>query len=85
MKVSDFKALAARIDTRPTQSRTELTPKELVVLHGLAAGMTQYEIADALCLSHETIRSRVQKLRGVLDARNLTHAVAIALRRGFIE
>lgn len=68
------------------QSRAlELTDRERVVLTLAARGNTYGEIAAKLGVSEETVRRQIADGRGRLGARNIAHAVAIALTRGIIE
>lgn len=63
----------------------EPTHRELDVLEMLALGMSDGEIAAALYVARETVKSHQRSLRSKLDARSRTHLVAIAIRRGFIQ
>lgn len=66
-------------------SRTKgLSARECEVLGLCASGLTGGEIAKALWLSEETVRSHVSKIRWKLGARNTAHAVAIGITRGLI-
>lgn len=62
-----------------------LTGRERDVLERLAEGRATEEIADILCVSPHTVRSRVKTLLRKLQARNREHAVAIALTEGVIH
>ena len=62
-----------------------LTERERAVLGLLAEGHRTDEIADTLCVSPHTIRSRIKQVLRKLGARNREHAVAIALSEGAIE
>ena len=62
-----------------------LTPAQLEVLREAAAGRTMSEIAAAQGRSPSTVKDHLDRARVRLRARNVTHAVAIALRRGVIE
>jgi len=55
-----------------------LTPRELEVLHLLAAGATNQEIADQLVISLTTVKKHIGSLFLKLAAENRTHAVARA-------
>ncbi len=55
-----------------------LTPRELEVLHLLAQGATNQEIADHLVVSLTTVKKHVGSLLLKLAAENRTHAVARA-------
>ena len=64
----------------------ELTAKERAILERAAEGDTTEETAPKVGLAVDTVRwYRNQRIRPKLDARNITNAVAIALRRGLIE
>jgi LuxR family quorum sensing-dependent transcriptional regulator len=67
-----------------TGSRARLTPRELAVLRLVAAGAQSREVAQALGLGEETIRSHLKKAESKLGVRNRTHAVAEALRQHLI-
>jgi LuxR family maltose regulon positive regulatory protein len=63
----------------PSSSLIEpLTPREQEVLHLLAAGATNREIADRLVVSLTTVKKHVGSLLLKLAAENRTHAVARA-------
>ena len=67
----EFKSVACRA----------LTQRELAVLRIASDGKTAKEIASALGLRMETVRSHFKKARTKLGARNRTHAVAVAMRQ----
>ena len=62
-----------------------LTPAEISVLRLIADGNANKQIADQLCVSEDTIKSRVKNILSKLGANDRTHAVTIALKRGIIE
>ena len=62
-----------------------LTPREIDVLRLIAAGHANKEIAAQLFLSEETVKSRVKNILSKLRANDRTHAVTIAVKRGFID
>jgi len=62
-------------------SCTSLTQRELSVLKTASDGATLEEIAGALSLGVETVRSHFKKAKAKLRARNRTHAVAEAMRQ----
>jgi DNA-binding CsgD family transcriptional regulator len=64
--------------------RTQLTSRELAVLRLASLGRTAPQIAKALDLGTETIRSHIKKARTKLGARTLTQSVAEALRQHLI-
>jgi DNA-binding CsgD family transcriptional regulator len=61
-----------------------LTPRELAVLRLVATGAQFREVAEALGLGEETVRSHLKKAQAKLGARNRTQAVAEALRQHLI-
>lgn len=63
----------------------QLTERELDVLRLIADGNANKEIAARLYISDETVKSHITNILEKLCARDRTHAVTIALRRGIIE
>jgi LuxR family quorum sensing-dependent transcriptional regulator len=61
-----------------------LTARELAVLRLVSTGAQFREVADALGLGEETVRSHLKKAQSKLGARNRTQAVAEALRQHLI-
>ena len=62
-----------------------LSAREKDVLTELAAGRNNAEIASALYLSPETVKSHVASLLGKLRVRDRTQAVILAYETGFIR
>jgi DNA-binding NarL/FixJ family response regulator len=56
-----------------------------VILAGLARGRRSCGIAEDLHTAHETVRSRMWRMRSRLGARNSAHAVAIAYEAGWMD
>jgi LuxR family quorum sensing-dependent transcriptional regulator len=67
-------------DVKRVGSRTQLTARELSVLRQASDGKTLLEIADALGLGEETVRSHFKKAQTKLGTRNRTQTVAEAMR-----
>ncbi len=61
-----------------------LTERELEVLHLLAQGMPNKEIAAQLVISERTAKFHVSAIMGKLGATNRTEAVSLAVQRGLI-
>jgi PAS domain S-box-containing protein len=72
-------------ETAPPTSTRKLTPRELQILQLLADGADTYDIARALRIAPETVKTHVRRLLPKLDARSRTHAVAIAFRRALVQ
>ena len=62
-----------------------LTHKELEVLRLIAAGNANKKIAAHLAISEESVKSRVKNILDKLGARDRTHAVTAALKRGIVD
>jgi DNA-binding NarL/FixJ family response regulator len=62
-----------------------LTSRELDVLRGAALGKSNEEIASSLYISTHTVKNHVKSILSKLGAFDRTHAVTVALKRGFIE
>ena len=73
-----------RGSTRPPRERV-LTVREREVLGRLAEGQSIEDIAGELVLSTETIRTHIRNAMNKLEANTRVHAIAIALREGFIS
>lgn len=79
---------AARFNGRTReveQALKGLTPREVDVLRGLAAGLDNAAVADRLHISTETVRSHVVRLLRKLDAESRLQAVLIAVRHGYLD
>lgn len=63
----------------------DLTTRELEVLKQIRAGNRNKEIAFQLSISETTVNFHVRNLMDKLRANDRAHAVAIAIRRGFLE
>jgi DNA-binding NarL/FixJ family response regulator len=62
-----------------------LTEREIEVLKQVAAGCSNKVVADRLQISEDTVKGHVRNILSKLGASDRTHAVTIALRRGFFE
>lgn len=62
-----------------------LTPRELEVLQLAAEGLRNKEIAYRLSIMEDTVKMHMRNLMQKLEAKDRTHAVTIAVRRGFIH
>jgi two-component system NarL family response regulator len=76
-------ALAMRLAER--MARTALSAREQEVLELVVQGLTNKEIAKALCISDITARNHVISLLAKLDAKDRTEAATIAIRRGLVK
>jgi DNA-binding NarL/FixJ family response regulator len=62
-----------------------LTPRELSVLRLASKGQSNRAIADALSISEDTVKSRMRNIMSKLGAEDRTHAVMVAIQRGFLD
>ena len=62
-----------------------LSPREIEVLEQVATGNSNKLIADRLDISEDTVKTHLRSILSKLNANDRTHAVTIALRRGFLD
>jgi DNA-binding NarL/FixJ family response regulator len=62
-----------------------LTPREVEVLEQVASGNSNKMVADRLNISEDTVKAHMRSVLSKLGANDRTHAVTIALRRGFLD
>jgi DNA-binding NarL/FixJ family response regulator len=62
-----------------------LSVRELQVLRGVASGCSNKIVADQLGISEETVKGHMKNILAKLHANDRTHAVLIAMKRGFLE
>jgi DNA-binding NarL/FixJ family response regulator len=62
-----------------------LTPRELEVLHEVAKGLANKQIADVMNISHHTTKGFLKSILTKLHAADRTEAVTVAIRRGLIH
>ena len=63
----------------------DLTPREVEVLRHLALGRSNKEIANALSIGDETVKTHVGNLLAKLQVENRAQATVQALRRGLVS
>jgi len=65
--------------------REELTPAEVTVLRMIVGGMSNKEIAFALDLSENTVKTHVQNIFGKIGVSDRTSAATTAIKRGLVR
>jgi DNA-binding NarL/FixJ family response regulator len=63
----------------------DLTPRELEVLELIREGYRNKQIADKLCIAETTVNFHIKNLVDKLRAKDRTHAVTVAVRRGLLQ
>lgn len=71
--------------TQDEKHNSRLTQRELEVLHQLALGRTNQEIAQTLVVSDETVKRHVGNILAKLQLAHRTQAVIYALKSGLIS
>lgn len=61
-----------------------LTPREIEIMELVAQGCCNREIGERFFLSENTIKTHRRRIAGRLGARNSYHALALALRLGYL-
>jgi DNA-binding NarL/FixJ family response regulator len=77
--------VAGRDLIRGGEPLDELTDRELEVLRELALGRANKEIASALGISDETVKTHVAHLLAKLQVENRAQAIVQALKRGLVR
>lgn len=62
-----------------------LSDREIEILRGVARGQSNKIIAAELAITENTVKNHIKSILSKLDADDRTHAVTIALKRGYIE
>lgn len=75
--------VAQEIANHSTDDR--LTDREIEVLRHVAAGNSNREVAALMRIGDETVKGFLKSISTKLEARDRTHAVAIAIKRGIIQ
>jgi DNA-binding NarL/FixJ family response regulator len=75
----------ALLSRKTTQRMPALSKREREIMDLLAQGLTGEDVAERLVLSSETVKTHIRNAMSKLEAHTRVHAVAIALREGFIS
>ena len=63
----------------------DLTARELEVLRSISMGRSNKAVAEALSISEDTVKGHVRNVLSKLQANDRTHAVMIAMKRGYLR
>src|SRR5215217_7964318 len=80
-----LKDIDARQLARGEQSVSTLSAREVEVLQMIAYGSTNREVAEALHISPETVKTYLERIFTKLGVSDRTRAVAVALKHGIVE
>ena len=75
----------ALLSRKATNTQKGLSKREREIMDLLAQGLTGEQVAAQLFLSPETIKTHIRNAMNKLEANTRVHAIAIALREGFIS
>lgn len=75
----------ALLSRQATQRLPGLSPREREIMDLLAQGLTGEQVAERLVLSSETVKTHIRNAMSKLEAHTRVHAIAIALREGYIS
>jgi DNA-binding NarL/FixJ family response regulator len=81
----DPRLRSALLSRETTQRLPALSKREGEIMDLLAQGLTGEQVAERLVLSAETVKTHVRNAMSKLEAHTRVHAIAIALREGFIS
>jgi DNA-binding NarL/FixJ family response regulator len=76
---------SALLSSKATRTQKGLSNREREIMDLLARGLTGEQVAERLHLSPETIKTHIRNAMNKLEANTRVHAIAIALREGFIS
>jgi len=62
-----------------------LSPREIVVLRQVADGRSNKQVAGELSITEDTVKAHMKSIMAKLRANDRTHAVWIAIQRGFLD
>jgi DNA-binding NarL/FixJ family response regulator len=77
-------AVAARLVSR-VKAPTSLTAREIEVLEGVAAGLSNADIGKRLFIGEATVKTHLLRLFQKLDVDDRTRAVTVAMERGILR
>jgi two-component system nitrate/nitrite response regulator NarL len=85
--LTEFKDLSSSVERKAVEDEesNKLTPREGEVLQLVAQGATNKEIADALFISENTVKTHLQNIMEKLHLANRSQAAAYAIKKGLVS
>lgn len=84
--LTEFKSLVAGAEKEPAEKpNAELSPREAEVLQLVAQGATNKQIADALFISENTVKTHLKSIMETLHLANRSQAAAYAIQKGLVQ
>ncbi|MFC1985063.1 response regulator [Chloroflexota bacterium] len=84
--LTEFKELTAGVERELVkEENADLSPREGEVLHLVAQGATNKEIADSLFISENTVKTHLKNIMEKLHLANRSQAAAYAVKRGLVH
>ncbi|MHC2481575.1 response regulator transcription factor [Rhizobium leguminosarum] len=62
-----------------------ITPREVEIIHWMAAGKTSSETAEILAITEHTVNTYIERIKPKLGAFNRASMIAAAFRTGLIQ
>jgi two-component system NarL family response regulator len=78
-------ALKQITQSHPPNPSMRLTPRELEILHLVAKGLRNQEIADDLSVALGTVKIHINNILDKLGARDRTEAAMLAVKQGLVR
>lgn len=75
----------AELGTPDRTIKDDLTPRECDIIRLVACGSSNREIAQRLGIGEETVKTYMRNILPKLGANDRAHAVAICMRRGYLD
>lgn len=73
------------LETHDASGKDDLTPRECEIIRHVACGSSNREIARQLGIGEETVKTYMRSILPKLGANDRAHAVAICMRRGYLD
>jgi DNA-binding NarL/FixJ family response regulator len=70
---------------QPSESKDELTPREVEILELVVTGASNKEITEALCITENTVKTHISNILDKLHLQNRIQAAVYAVRQGLVD